>query len=300
MLISLSQPAEETKSSWIPSYSVSSQGSSPLIQPQQTVSDTDVAEIESLPAPEVAMAVPREEPSAPAAEVEIIATLADAAEPEPVVESTEPIVESAEPIAEPVLEVVEQVAGPVIVTPADEVPEVGCAPNVECMSLIDYMQPKTPITVGGERPKSPWTPSYSVTTQGNSPLASPARANKELEEVEQLPPPVQVEEKPLIVVDEVAAPVEVMPCACCVNSIVINCGRQTANDNGNVVEEAPARPWTPSYSVTTQGPGSDVGADEDTSKDVDEIVSTTVTTNGHGHNTQSFPTDEEVKKVSTK
>lgn len=82
---------------------------------------------------------------------------------------------------------------------------------------LRYPQPKTPPTVptGDERPKSPWTPSYSVTHQGNTPLASPAHSTKELEEIEQLPPPV--EEKPSIVVEEAPPETEVC-CFILVNS----------------------------------------------------------------------------------
>lgn len=82
--------------------------------------------------------------------------------------------------------------------------------------------------------------------------------------------------------------------------------------NGLVSEEPPARPWTPSYSVTRQGSGSDVTADD---KSVTEKVAETVlnaATNGNGNGrTISFPvsevskeaveeSQEETKKVSSK
>ena len=43
-----------------------------------------------------------------------------------------------------------------------------------------------------ERPKSPWTPSYSVTTQGPGTVEE----EKEIEQLEQLPPVVQEEAVP--------------------------------------------------------------------------------------------------------
>lgn len=78
--------------------------------------------------------------------------------------------------------------------------------------------------------------------------------------------------------------------------------------NGLVSEEPPARPWTPSYSVTRQGSGSDISADD---KPVTEKVAEPVSdiaTNGNGNGqTISFPispeskeTLEEPKKVSAK
>lgn len=88
-------------------------------------------------------------------------------------------------------------------TAAEEIAEVrgcfhtfrtGCSPT---------SQPQTPPTVPTDRPKSPWTPSYSVTRQGSTPLASPARATKELDDLEELPPPA--EEKPSILVEEQTA-----------------------------------------------------------------------------------------------
>lgn len=110
------QTTEEPKSaSWIPSYSVRSQGSSPLNAPQPTAADADVAEIESLPEPVVEVEVPHEESPAPAAEVEAV-------------QVTKP--ELSAPVAEleAVPEVAAEVVGeatPVIVTEtADEVHEV--------------------------------------------------------------------------------------------------------------------------------------------------------------------------------
>ncbi len=121
MLTCYRQPTEETRSSWVPSYSVRSQGSSPGQAPQQTT-DADVAEIESLPAPAVEAEVPSEESSAPAVEVEVTEeepfTPAAAEEAAPTIE---------EPAAEPAGEEVPTEETPVIVTEAtvDEVNSIG-------------------------------------------------------------------------------------------------------------------------------------------------------------------------------
>lgn len=205
-------PAEEeaTKSSpWIPSYSVSSQGSSPLHTPQETATDADVAEIESLPA---AVEVPApEESSAPAAEPESVAV----EEPAVIVESApvdEPVAPAPAEEAEPATET------PIIVTDeADEAVVVSSKSSSRRMSVLKHVQPSTPPTVpvGNERPKSPWTPSYSVSQQGGSPLHSPSPVHKELQELEVLPPPVQEfavaesapAEQPEIRIDETPAPV---------------------------------------------------------------------------------------------
>ena len=128
------QPSEEPKS-WIPSYSVRSQGSSPLVPAQQTAFNADVAEIESLPEPAVEVPVPHEESPVPAAPIE--AAVLEVAEPEPapVAElASTPVVEpESTPVAvpesasaiEPVVEAIAAAPAPVIVTTADEVPEVG-------------------------------------------------------------------------------------------------------------------------------------------------------------------------------
>ena len=151
------------------------------------------------------------------------------------------------------------------------------------------------MAAGDDRPKSPWTPSYSVTHQGNTPLASPAHTPKELDEVEQLPPPVQ--EKPTL-----AAPTtEVRMTRSTHPKIVVSNHSHPQTANGESAQEPPARPWTPSYSVTRQGPSSDIGADEEPSASAEkaETAPEGVTTNGNGANTQSFPTSEE-PKITTK
>ena len=112
-----SQSPEEPKpSSWVPSYSIHSQGSTPLHAAQQTV-DTDVVEIESLPAPAANVEVPREPSPVPVVEV--------APEPEPMVAAA-PILAATAP-AEPAEEATTaEETAPVIVTETtvDEVVEV--------------------------------------------------------------------------------------------------------------------------------------------------------------------------------
>lgn len=206
-------PAEEEapkSSPWIPSYSVSSQGSSPLHAPQETATDADVAEIESLPA---AMEAPApEEPSAPAAEPDSVVV-----EEPAVVEESVPVDEPVSPA--PVEEAEPATETPIIVTEeADEAVVVSLKSSSRSISILMPFQPSTPPTVpvGDERPKSPWTPSYSVSQQGGSPLHSPSPSHKELQELEVLPPPVQEEfavtesapaEQPEIRIDETPAPV---------------------------------------------------------------------------------------------
>ncbi|KAI0694676.1 hypothetical protein C8T65DRAFT_744303 [Cerioporus squamosus] len=238
-------------------------GSSSGHIPQQTT-DADVTEIESLPAPAVEAEVPAKELPAPVVEATVPkespapAAMAEAA---PAIE--EP---AAEPAEEAANEEVPREVTPVIVTEA----------------AAD--EPKTPPTVpsGDERPKSPWTLSYSITHQGNSPLASPACVAKEIEDLEQLPP--AVEEKPSIVIEESADP-------------------EPETAVAEAAQEPPARPWTPSYSVTRQGSASDSGAEDDVSvgiKKVEEAASEAPVTNGNSFDYHDFPSSEEPKRVSAK
>lgn len=129
------QPTEETKSTWVPSYSVRSQGSSPLHTPQEITDD--VAEIETLPAPAVEAEVPSEESPAPTADaaVPVDEVPAPAAEIEAEVEATSlveevatapPVIAIEEPTEEIAVAEVPMEETPVIVTEpaADEVSSV--------------------------------------------------------------------------------------------------------------------------------------------------------------------------------
>lgn len=66
----------------------------------------------------------------------------------------------------------------------------------------DEVAPTTPVIVNADHPKSPWTPSYSVVTQGPGVVDDDAA---ELKELEQLPPADQitpVEDAPAIQAEE--------------------------------------------------------------------------------------------------
>ncbi|KZT07623.1 uncharacterized protein LAESUDRAFT_811890 [Laetiporus sulphureus 93-53] len=130
-----------------------------------------------------------------------------------------------------IIEVVEEASPDILASNAQAAPQLS----------VDV---STVTTKDAERPKSPWTPSYSVTRQGTSPLNGPiAMEEKELDQLEQLPAPVtQAEEQAETAVREI------------VTEVIVQKQLSTNND-GLVVGEPPARPWTPSYSVTTQGPG---------------------------------------------
>ncbi|KAJ7170627.1 hypothetical protein C8R43DRAFT_980281 [Mycena crocata] len=99
-----------------------------------------------------------------------------------------------------------------------------------------------------ERPKSPWTPSYSVTTQGPGISASD---EEEIAELPVLPPPVEMNTndlEPLAALDSAETPGE--------PTVTV-----TGIEDGDIEPEAtpssdsprPKSPWTPSYSVVVQG-----------------------------------------------
>ncbi|KAK7044230.1 hypothetical protein VNI00_007952 [Paramarasmius palmivorus] len=91
-----------------------------------------------------------------------------------------------------------------------------------------------------ERPKSPWTPSYSVTSQGPS-----IAAEEDIPEIERLPPSSEPEEASK---DTATVPV--------VNVFIPDTteGEVEAKQGDKEEErERPTSPWTPSYSVSQQG-----------------------------------------------
>lgn len=104
-----------------------------------------------------------------------------------------------------------------------------------------------------------------------------------------------LDEKPSIVVEESPVPVEEA-------SIIVFVYRPDSHDliiqvaNGHAAEAPPARPWTPSYSVTRQGPGSDVGADEEAPASViNEKVEAPAVAETNGNGIHEFPSTEEPK-----
>ncbi|KAI3618190.1 hypothetical protein WG66_005846 [Moniliophthora roreri] len=90
-----------------------------------------------------------------------------------------------------------------------------------------------------ERPKSPWTPSYSVTSQGPG-----IAAEEEIPEIEQLSSTAQTEE-----VSSAGTEVPV------VNVVIPETAEGEADTKVQEKEELqrPKSPWTPSYSVLQQG-----------------------------------------------
>lgn len=127
------QPTEETKSTWVPSYSVRSQGSSPLHTPQEITDD--VAEIETLPAPAVEAEVPSEESPAPSADaaVPVEEAPAPAAEVEAEVEAT-PLVEEAAPPVIAIEEPTQEIA--VAEVPMEETPVIVTEPAADEVSSV--------------------------------------------------------------------------------------------------------------------------------------------------------------------
>ena len=85
-------------------------------------------------------------------------------------------------------QVLEPTAAAVEVEEAVEAPAIAVTSETaeDTPLVVDTDAPAVPAA-DIERPKSPWTPSYSVTTQGPSVTEEEA---KEVEELEQLPPPV--------------------------------------------------------------------------------------------------------------
>ena len=75
----------------------------------------------------------------------------------------------------------------------------------ETTLVVDAEASVAPAAADIERPKSPWTPSYSVTSQGPG-IA--AEDSKEVEKLEQLPPPAEQPEVVLSAEPEAAPTVE--------------------------------------------------------------------------------------------
>ncbi|GBE88022.1 hypothetical protein SCP_1202500 [Sparassis crispa] len=298
------QTAEEvTKSPWVPSYSVSSQGTSPVPAPQAT-EDAEVDELEPLQAAEE----PPKSPWIPSYSVSSQGATPDVKNLEPLLA---PVVDSIASASaeitssteEAVVAVVEaQIAVEEEPVVAEESVGVGEPAVVEEQVVVEEpavveeqvdigdrltLETSAVIAAELERPNSPWTPSYSVNQQG----ASPLRKDKELNEVEQTPVPaaepaedVQIESKPPSIHLDKSAELGMIEAEAAV-----------------LVEERPERPWTPSYSVTTQGPDVANGkAHTEKEENFNQAIQSNVS-NGHTE-LQAFPTVEngEPKKMSTK
>ncbi|THH02795.1 hypothetical protein EW026_g111 [Hermanssonia centrifuga] len=167
---------------WTPSYSVSRQGSSPMLESQVLTSESFE-------------------------------------------EATHDLVE--EPVQTPVISIQDE---------NEEPKSVLEEPSVNDSSSTDIPAQAHPqiVEASEKRPGSPWTPSYSVSRQG-SPAASPALRPKEIEAEES-------QDEPAFETTEVTEVEERQP------EIRVDAAAESG--------DKPERPWTPSYSVITQGPSS--------------------------------------------
>ncbi|KAH8100109.1 hypothetical protein BXZ70DRAFT_206856 [Cristinia sonorae] len=291
---------EEAKpaSSWPVSYSVSSQGSSPLHIAQVT-DDADVATVEPLsqaaevhvvettavseepvetapePAPEAPIA---DEPttvdhvSEPAPAAENLAPAATAVPPQPVEEDTEPETEpeASEQPSIPELKVEDNTViladvAPAPVepverpwTPSYSVTRQGSSP-LHTPKELEEEEAVPEVPV-----ERPWTPSYSVTRQGSSPLL----ATHQLEDETPVEPAPIVEE-PQVIEDTAALAEPETPAVVVVDSEP-SATPETAEEPaaGSTSEtERPKSPFAASYSVTQQG-SSPLGTPAVESKDL--------------------------------
>ncbi|KAI0925994.1 hypothetical protein AcV5_008576 [Taiwanofungus camphoratus] len=289
--------------SWVPSYSVSSQGASPLHTPHAT-DNVDVDQLQPLSA--ALNTGPSDAPTEELAPVEVKVTVAEAeAEVQPSALVTEDNQGNAEP--------------PTISMP--QIVESGPEPSAELLLDTSSVTPMAEL----ERPKSPWTPSYSVIQQGASPLHTPtAQEEEELDQLERLPAAVTEAESVAVeapVLPAESSNVQSEPAEGAVesvttdgqSSILVDAAAEamTETEVTSVTEERPARPWTPSYSVTTQGPGTPkVETAEDEYAQLAEQPNgmhaepeQNGVSNGHA-GLQAFPTTEDIavdqRKVATK
>ncbi|KAJ3552185.1 hypothetical protein NM688_g4289 [Phlebia brevispora] len=257
--------------SWTPSYSISQQGSSPNVVPQKidaspsvevTEAQSPAVVVTEESAPEAtwtpSYSVSQQGTSPRLATKELEATSPTALSPEGAVSSGETAPERP---WTPSYSVSQQGTSPKLVAEPEatenaDVPEAGWTPSYSVsrqgsspvsaaqalpQPAVEVSQIQAEATKGPEPPQilveasgatvapeataessqQVWASSYSVSQQGTSPLSSPAVKAKELGAVE---PTIDTTEK--IVIEELSA------------------------------TEQPERPWTPSYSVTTQGPSS--------------------------------------------
>jgi len=208
-----------------------------------------------IPADLMLEAVSSVEQTAIVAEVEYDAPVA---EPSMVVEESAPA-ESEVPVIEKATEDLHAVVDPTALaeTPS-EIEETGAVKQpVGEVAEQQELATITALDIAAdiERPKSPWTPSYSVTTQGsNIPVEDEPGSTYEGED--DIDP--SHAQTPEIIIDEVAAIVPEI-------AANVEVARQSQDDAdvavqsaveaalGEVEEAHLKSPWTPSYSVTVQG-----------------------------------------------
>ncbi|KAK0204729.1 hypothetical protein DFS33DRAFT_1322376 [Desarmillaria ectypa] len=154
----------------------------------------------------------------------------------------------------------------IAVNPVSDLPLTEGEPNVDAAEIVSDQDQQpvsaesdigtllTPVGAEIERPKSPWTPSYSVTTQGPG-----IHAEEDIPAIEELPlPPSQVPVVALTLVDSPAPLEEVQ-----------------TQGSSEILEDHPKSPWTPSYSVSVQGsPLHDTVTLDETEPVSDTVVST--------------------------
>ncbi|KAF7978796.1 hypothetical protein HWV62_44554 [Athelia sp. TMB] len=301
---------EPPKSPWTPSYSVTSQG--PVYQ------DSEIEQLEQLPPPvQPSAEEPPKSPWTPSYSVTNQGPVVEDLEIEQLAQLPPPVTGAATheegAVAQPEISNAQVSRVPSIdVTKSFDVQETNSLHNISAAeeavvtkspSQLSINLPATITTSEEERPKSPWTPSYSVTRQG-SVTKDPA----ELDDSEQLPPPKspwtpsysvtrqgsvsqdagldQLEQLPP---NSVEAPLldssarSASPSPAVVyeppSSIVpAAASTEEADAPANIalimpevdVPDRPASPWTPSYSVTTQGPD-EGGAGEKTTAESAEV-----------------------------
>jgi hypothetical protein len=265
------EPANTTETSWAQSYSVTSQPGSPRISPkaeleefehalqpiepvQETPVVAPIVELANVPKTivededgPVAEPVPEEEPKPAWAQSYSVTSQPGSPRVSPrQVPEEIPEVEEVEPSWTRSYSVTSQPGSPRL-SQKEDLPE----PSAESAVAAD--EPTTVVTPpveevtsapveaeASERPKSPWTPSYSVTTlEGQTKQAPPEDVEPESEVVSI--PKTFVEETPGPK-PEIDAPVPDVPFT----------EPLTVKDEQ---PERPKSPWTPSYSVTTL-PGS--------------------------------------------
>lgn len=196
--------------SWTPSYSTTVQGPSPRLA-SEVIPKDDPELVSTNQPPEGVPAISQEEPAQAPAEAEAIVEVSDSTVPEDT-------------------------------TPAEEIPAVD-APSDEPSYIVDPLSDQARLAQPEEevRSKSPWTPSYSVTTLPGS--GSTPHVDSDAEETPTVEPEREAEVPPVEKAEGIETPKIVAP----ENEDVEGPTEPAA------VTESPS--WAQSYSVTSQ-PGS--------------------------------------------
>ena len=180
-------PEEEAKPSWTQSYSVISQPGSPRISPKEEIPEPTVESVVVADEPTTVVTPPVEEATPAPAEAEVPERPKSPWTPSYSVTTLEGHAEQAPPEdTEPEPEV-----SSIPKTFTEEVP--GPAPEVEASVTDTPSEPLAADDEQPERPKSPWTPSYSVTTlSSTTPAEEPAPDSVVDEPSAPIPEPIEV------------------------------------------------------------------------------------------------------------